>query len=216
MAFLDIFKKKQKENVGGMEDFMTLIRVYFQSVLAANLGISNLAALPDLLTFKRTLRVATVNNRLGIGEKKACAKMLKDLYGITDSFFKEIDSSIKKGCRTQNDVSRYLYLFQGFSQDLMMLMGNLLKWKFRIPGFLKKMMKKVTDATVHDILTKDTWSDGGVIKAVHSVRRYQQMLGFSEAWIQEYVYNLITLAKKEPTPSEEEVAKAEAKMRTRK
>ena len=98
----------------------------------------------------------------------------------------------------------------------MMLMGNLLKWKFRIPGFLKKMMKKVTDATVHDILTKDTWSDGGVIKAVHSVRRYQQMLGFSEAWIQEYVYNLITLAKKEPTPSEEEVAKAEAKMRARK
>ncbi len=216
MAFLDIFKKKRKENVGGMEDFMTLIRVYFQSVLAANLGISNLAALPDLLTFKRTLRVATVNNRLGIGEKKACAKMLKDLYGISDNFFKEIDLSIKKGCRTQNDVSRYLYLFQGFSQDLMMLMGNLLKWKFRIPGFMRKMMKKITDATVHDILTKDTWDDNSVVKAVHSVRRYQQMLGFSEAWMQEYVYNLITLAKKEPNPSEEEVAKAEAKAKARK
>ncbi|MBR1521013.1 MAG: hypothetical protein IJ635_07225 [Bacteroidaceae bacterium] len=216
MAFLDIFKKKRKENVGGMEDFMTLIRVYFQSVLAANLGISNLAALPDLLTFKRTLRVATVNNRLGIGEKKACAKMLKDLYGISDNFFKEIDQSIKKGCRTQNDVSRYLYLFQGFSQDLMMLMGNLLKWKFRIPGFMRKMMKKITDATVHDILTKDTWDDNSVVKAVHSVRRYQQMLGFSEAWMQEYVYNLITLAKKEPNPSEEEVAKAEAKAKARK
>ena len=54
MAFLDIFKRKKKENVGGMEDFMTLIRVYFQSVLASNLGISNLSALPDLLTFKRT------------------------------------------------------------------------------------------------------------------------------------------------------------------
>ena len=93
MAFLDIFKKKQ-ENVGGMEDFMTLIRVYFQSVLASNLGISNLNALPDLLTFKRTLHVATVNNRLGLGEKKACAKMLKDLYGISDNFFKEIDQSI--------------------------------------------------------------------------------------------------------------------------
>lgn len=216
MAFLDIFKKKRKENVGGMEDFMTLIRVYFQSVLAANLGISNLAALPDLLTFKRTLRVATVNNRLGVGEKKACAKMLQDLYGISDNFFKEIDLSIKKGCRTQNDVSRYLYLFQGFSQDLMMLMGNLLKWKFRIPCFMKKMMKKITDATVHDILTKDTWDDNSVVKAVHSVRRYQQMLGFSEAWMQEYVYNLITLAKKEPNPSEEEVAKAEAKVKARK
>lgn len=213
MALSDIFRKKKKENVGGMEDFMTLIRVYFQSVLAANLGISNLAALPDLLTFKRTLHVATVNNRLGLGEKKVCAKMLQDLYGISDNFFKEIDLSIKKGCRTQNDVNRYLYLFQGFTQDLMMLIGNLLKWKFRIPGFMKKLFKKVTDNTVHDILTKNTWSDGGITKAVFSVRKYQQMLGFSEAWIQEYVYNLITLAKKEPTPSSEEVAKAEAKMK---
>lgn len=215
MALLDIFKKKEKENVGGMEDFMTLIRVYFQSVLAANLGISNLAALPDLHTFKRTLRVATVNNRLGLGEKKACAQMLQNLYGISDEFFKEIDQSIKKGCRNQNDVSRYLFLFQGFSQDLMMLMGNLLKWKFRIPGFMKKMIKKVTDSTVHDILTKNTWNDSGVSKTVHSVRRAQQMLGFSEAWIQEYVYNLITLAKKEPNPSKEEVAKAEAKMKNK-
>lgn len=213
MAFLDIFKKKKKENVGGMEDFMTLIRVYFQSVLAANLGISNLAALPDLLTFKRTLRIATVNNKLGVGEKKACAKMLNDLYGISDNFFKEIDQSIKKGCRTQNDVSRYLYLFQGFTQETMMLMGNLLKWKFRIPGFMKKMVKNLTDSTVHDILTKDTWNDDGIRKSVFSVRRYQQMLGFSEAWIQEYTYNLITLAKKEPKPTDEEVAKAEAKMK---
>ena len=192
---------------------MTLIRVYFQSVLAANLGISNLSALPDLLTFKRTLHVATVNNRLGVGERKACMQMLQNLYGISDKFFKEIDLSIKKGCRNQNEVSRYLYLFQGFTQELMMLMGNLLKWKFRIPGFLRKLMKQVTDSTVHDILTKDSWSDGGVMKAVHSVRRYQQMLGFSEAWMQEYVYNLITLAKKEPNPTNEEVAQAEAKMK---
>ena len=213
MSFIDFFKKKQKANVGGMEDFMTLIRVYFQSVLAANLGISNVSALPDLIAFKRSLHVATVNNKLGVGEKKACQKMLQDLYGISDNFFKEIDQSIKKGCRTQNDVSRYLYAFQGFTQDTMMLVGNILKWKFRIPGFLKKMVKKLTDSTVHDILTKDTWDDDGVRKSVFSVRRYQQMLGFSEAWIQEYVYNLITLAKKEPNPSDEEVAKAQAKMK---
>ena len=95
----------------------------------------------------------------------------------------------------------------------MMLVGNLLKWKFRIPGFMKKMVKKLTDSTVHDILTKDTWDDEGVRKSVFSVRRYQQMLGFSEAWIQEYVYNLITLAKKEPTPSNEEMEKAQGKMK---
>ncbi|MCD8236525.1 MAG: hypothetical protein LUD00_07695 [Prevotellaceae bacterium] len=214
MGFLsNIFKKKETENAGGMEDFMTLIRVYFQSVLASNLGISNIAALPDMAAFKRSLHVATVNNKLGVGEKKVCSKMLKDIYGISDNFFKEIDTSIKKGCRNQNDVRNYLYMFQGYTQELMMLMGNLMKWKFRIPGFLKKAMRQMTDKTVHDIFTKDMWTDDGVRKAVFSVRRYQQLLGFSEAWTAEFVYNVIILAKKEPKPSDEDIKKAESKIK---
>lgn len=214
MSLLDIFKKKEKQDkVGGMEDFMTLIRVYFQSVLASNLGISNLAALPDMMAFKRSLHVATINNKLGLGEKKACSKLLKDLYGISDSFFKEIDNSIKKNCKNQTQVQSYLYTFQGFSQDLMMLMGNLLKWKFRIPSFMKKLVKTVIDNTVHDVLTKNSWSEDGVTRTVFAVRRYQQTLGFSEEWIKEYVYNIIVLAKKEGNPSDEEVAKAEAKLK---
>lgn len=216
MSLLDKILKRNKEeksNVGGMEDFMTLIRVYFQSVLAANLGISNLRQLPDLATFKRTLHVPTLNNRLGTGEKKACARMLQDLYGISDEFFKEIDLSIKKGCKNQTQVQNYLYAFQGFTQDLMMLMGNLLKWKFRIPSFMKGLFKKVVDNAVHDIMTKDTWSDQGVTRTVFAIRQYQNTLGFSEEWIKEYVYNIMTLAKKEPQPSDEDIAKAEAKMK---
>ena len=213
MGLADFFKKKQKANVGGMEDFMTLIRVYFQSVLAANLGISNVAALPDLIAFKRSLHVATVNNKLGVGEKKACQKMLQDLYGISDNFFKEIDQSIKKSCKNPNDVRNYMFLFSGFTQDLMMLVGNLMKWKFRIPSFLKKALKVMVEKTVNDIFTKNDWSDDGVRKAVAAVRKYQKSLGFSEAWVNEYVYNVITLAKKEPKPSQEEMEKAESKMK---
>ena len=213
MGLADLFKKKQKANVGGMEDFMTLIRVYFQSVLAANLGISNVAALPDLIAFKRSLHIATVNNKLGVGEKKACQKMLQDLYGISDNFFKEIDLSIKKSCKNVNDVRNYMFLFSGFTQDLMMLVGNLMKWKFRIPSFLKKALKVMVEKTVNDIFTKNDWSDDGVRKTVASVRKYQKTLGFSQAWINEYVYNVITLAKKEPKPSQEEMEKAENKMK---
>lgn len=213
MGLADLFKKKQKANVGGMEDFMTLIRVYFQSVLAANLGISNVAALPDLIAFKRSLHIATVNNKLGVGEKKACQKMLQDLYGISDNFFKEIDGSIKKSCKNVNDVRNYMFLFSGFTQDLMMLVGNLMKWKFRIPSFLKKALKVMVEKTVNDIFTKNDWSDDGVRKTVAAVRKYQKSLGFSQAWINEYVYNVITLAKKEPKPSQEEMEKAESKMK---
>ena len=74
-----IFGKKsadEQQKTGGMEDFMTLIRVYFQAAMASDLGITNLAALPDLRVFKTTLHVPTVNNRLGVGERSRCKKML--------------------------------------------------------------------------------------------------------------------------------------------
>ena len=96
MGFLTkIFSKKNENSrVGGMEDYMTLVRVYFQASMAANLGITNLAMLPDLRTFKATLHVPTVNNKLGLGEKAHCRKMMKQLYGTDDIFFKEIDAEV--------------------------------------------------------------------------------------------------------------------------
>jgi len=73
-------KAGEQQTTGGMEDFMTLIRVYFQAAIAAELGITNLSMLPDLRVFKTTLRVPTINNRLGVGEKARCRKMLKEIY----------------------------------------------------------------------------------------------------------------------------------------
>lgn len=204
--FSKIFGKKQAEEaegtvrVGGMEDFMTLIRVYYQAVMAAQLGISNINFLPDMAVFKRTLKIPTQNNKLGLAEKARCKKMLTDIYGLNDSFFKEIDNSIKKNCKNVNDIKTYLFMFQGFSQDLMMLIGNLMQWKFRMPGIFKKMLRNMTEKTVHDILTKMTWKDDSVHKTCITIRQYQHSLGYSESWIAEYVYNIVLLAKKEPKP----------------
>ena len=188
--------------VGGMEDFMTLIRVYYQSVMAAQLGISNINFLPDMAVFKRTLKVPTQNNKLGIAEKSRCKKMLSDIYGLSDGFFKEIDASVKRNCRNVNDVKNYLFMFQGFSQDLMMVVGNLMQWKFRLPGFMKKALRNMTAKTIHDILTKTVWKDESVRKTCSNIRKYQHTLGYTEEWITEYVYTIVVLAKKEPKPKE--------------
>ena len=198
--FSKLFKKNSDETpkAGGIEDFMTLIRVYFQAALAADLGISNLAALPDLRVFKTTLHVPTVNNKLGVGERSKCKKMLKDIYNLDDDFFKEIDKSIRKRCRKLQDVQPYMIQFQGFSQDLMMLMGNLMKYKLRLPGFMKKAMYAMTEKTVGQIFTKNDFTDPGVIKTVLQVREYARRLEFSQAWITHFVYTVVMLAKKEP------------------
>lgn len=197
--FSKLFGKKESEvKVGGMEDFMTLIRVYFEASLAVNLGINNLGMLPDLRTFKTTLRVPTLNNKLGLGEKNQCRKMMREMYGLGDDFFKEIDQSMRKNCRKIQDVQPYMVQFQGFSQDLMMLVGNLMKFKLRLPFFMKKAIYTMTEKTVSDLFTKNDYTDPGVIKAVMAVRQYDKRLGFSQKWITDFVYQVVMLAKKEP------------------
>ena len=199
-----LFGNKDEQKVGGMEDFMTLIRVYFQAAMAADLGITNLAALPDLRVFKTTLKVATINNKLGVGERSRCKNMLKSMYGMNDEFFKEIDASLRKRCKKVQDAQTYLLQFQGFTQDIMMLTGNLMKFKLRLPGFMKKAIYTMTEKTVNDIFNKNDFTDPAVLKSIVAVREYNRRLGFSQKWVTDFVYKVVMLAKKEPKPAQDE------------
>lgn len=211
--FSKLFSRNDEDKkVGGMEDYMTLVRVYFQAALASQLGITNLAMLPDLRVFKTSLHVPTVNNRLGIGEKAQVKKMMKNLYDTDDNFFKEIDASIRKNCQKLQDVNTYLIQFQNFTQDLMMLMGNLMKFKLRLPSFMKKTLYKLTAQTVDDIFNKNDFSDAGVLKTVVGLRHFNTRLKFSQQWVTDFTFQVLMLAKKEPRPSDEEVEKAKQKM----
>ena len=201
--FSNLFGRKSadtEQKVGGMEDFMTLIRVYFQAVIASDLGITNLNALPDLRVFKVTLRVPTQGGKLGLGEKARCKKMLKELYEMDDDFFKEIDQSIRHRCKKIQDVQTYLLQFQTYVQDVMMLSGNLMKFKLRLPSFFKGAIRTATEKTVHDIFMKNDYKDASVLKTVVSVRELDKRLGFSEKWTTDFVYRVVMLAKKEKQP----------------
>ena len=54
--FAKLFNKNSEEvSSKNVEDFVSLTRVYFQSVIAANLGITNIRFVPDVANFKRLL-----------------------------------------------------------------------------------------------------------------------------------------------------------------
>ncbi|EFB93600.1 hypothetical protein HMPREF0647_02555 [Prevotella bivia DNF00320] len=203
--FSKLFNKNEEgsQGVGGMEDYMTLVRVYFQASLASHLGITNLAMLPDLRTYKQTFHIPTVNNKLGVGEKASVSKTMKNIYQLDDNFFSEIDKSIKKNCKKIQDIQTYLIQFQGYTQELMMLIGNLMKFKLRVPGFFKKVIYSMTAKTVNDIFEKNDYSDPGVIKSVLAVRQYNKRLGFSQKWTTDFIHQIVLLAKKEPKAAEE-------------
>ena len=198
MSLFGLFKKKSDETkVGNVEDFISLTRVYFQSVIATNLGITNIRFLPDVANFKRLFKIPTQGGKLGLAEKSASRKMLMQDYGLNESFFKEIDASVKRNCRTQNDIQSYLFMYQGFSNDLMMLMGNLMQWKFRFSMLVKKLLYNQTAKTIHEIVTRSEWKEVSVQKTAWSIRKYKETLGYSEEWMTDFVYNVVLLAKED-------------------
>ena len=123
---------------------------------------------------------------------------------MDDDFFKEIDQSLRRRCKKIQDAQTYLLQFQGFTQDIMMLTGNLMKFKLRLPGFMKKALYTMTEKTVNDIFNKNDFSDAGVMKTVVAVREYNRRLGFSQKWVTDFVYKVVMLAKKEPRPAEDD------------
>ena len=202
MNFISKLFKKEKEQdneqiKGSVEEFVSLVRVYYQAVMAVNLGVTNLNILADMALFKRMLKIPTQNNKLGVAEKSKVRKVLMQDYDLSESFFKEIDASVKKCCKNQNDIKTYFFMFQGFNNDLFSLLGNLMQWKFRLALLLKKLLYNQTAKTVHEILTRSEWNDVSVQKAAWSVRKYAATLGYSEQWITDFVYNVVLLARED-------------------
>jgi hypothetical protein len=193
--FSKIFRKNGEESKPktGVEDFASLTRVYFQSVIATQMGITNLRVLPDIANFKRLFKIPTQGGKLGTAEKSASRKMLMQDYAMSENFFKEINHSIHVNCHSQNDVSPYLYMYQGFSNDLMMLTGTLMQYKLRMPSCFKKTIYTMTQQTVHKICTKLIWKKDDIHKTAAGVRQLKERLGYSEEWMTEYVYRILML-----------------------
>ena len=80
--------------------------------MAVQLGITNINMLSDMALFKRMLKIPTQNNKPGIAEKARVRKILMQDYAMKESFFKEIEASVKKNCKSQNDIKSY-FSFSG-------------------------------------------------------------------------------------------------------
>ena len=78
-----------------------------------------------------------------------------------------------------------------------------MKFKLRLPSFMKKALYAMTEKTVMDIFNKNDYKDAGVVKTVMAIRQYDKRLGFSQKWITDFVYQVVMLAKKEPKAGED-------------
>ena len=199
-------KKKNEKSTEEIENLMLLLRVYFQATIAAQTGFNNIKVLNDLRFFKQTYHIATLNNKIGLSEKKQCQKMLQSIYGFSDRFFSEIDSSMKKSCRTIQDFQPYMLKYQDFTQNILMLIPNLVGRKLAVLRFFPKLMKESINKSIHKILTQTDWKDPSTRIAAIAVRKEQTSLRYSEAWICEFVNTIIPLGLKSQGAQNEEQA----------
>lgn len=208
MNIFKLFSKKKKEekSTEEIENLMLLLRVYFQATIAAQTGFNNIKVLNDLRFFKQTYHIATLNNKIGLSEKKQCQKMLQSIYGFSDRFFSEIDSSMKKSCRTIQDFQPYMLKYQDFTQNILMLIPNLVGKKLAVLRFFPKLMKESINKSIHKILTPTDWKDPSTRIAAIAVRKEQTSLRYSEAWICEFVNTIIPLGLKSQGAQNEEQA----------
>jgi hypothetical protein len=208
MNIFKLFSKKKKEekSTEEIENLMLLLRVYFQATIAAQTGFNNIKVLNDLRFFKQTYHIATLNNKIGLSEKKQCQKMLQSIYGFSDRFFSEIDSSMKKSCRTIQDFQPYMLKYQDFTQNILMLIPNLVGRKLAVLRFFPKLMKESIDKSIHKTLTQTDWKDPSTRIAAIAVRKEQTSLRYSEAWICEFVNTIIPLGLKSQGAQNEEQA----------
>lgn len=188
----------QQQNNDYADNFRDLIQVYFQSIFASQFGITQIKLFPELVMFRRKFKVPSSNNRLGVAEKKESQRMLMEIYGVKEIFFKEIDASIRRKCHNTNDINAYLPRFQSFAQNLLMVITNVNQWKLRAALLVKKVLLSVVKTSVNDIMTKNDWKDNGIRKTCISIRKSSQSLGFSQDWMVEYAFRILLLARKQP------------------
>ena len=186
---------------GRMEEYMTLIRVYYQAVIVVNLGITNIQAVPDMAMFKRSLKIPTTNGRLGVAEKARARKMLMDIYGLSASFFDEVDASLKRGCKKPADIQTYLHAFQGFSNNLVTLLGSVMQWQLRIPALFRKTLFSATQKAMREVADPNKfWKKEDVRPLVKETQKLKERLRYSEQWMAEFVFPVILIAKNSKRP----------------
>ncbi|MCQ2225401.1 MAG: hypothetical protein MJZ14_06710 [Paludibacteraceae bacterium] len=199
MGLSDFLKKKRQakeEKVKEkLQNFMTLVNVYIQASSAATLGIVNLQALPQLKVLKQKFKIPTEGGRLGLAEKKYVAKLMDTEYKLKESFFNEIDSSIKKNCKKVNDLQPYGIWFQSLLQDIMTAISLDMQAGLRLPMVFRKWMKSMMKDSIHKIVSGGVMKSADLMKMAANVRTYKEKLNLSEDWLLEICYVYVVLAR---------------------
>ncbi len=180
-----------------VEEFISLIRIYYQASIVAHVGITNLNVVPEFAMYKRVMRIPTVSGKVGIAERSHVRKFMISNYKMPESFFKEIDASIRRNCKGLRDVQGYFFLFGNFTNDLMTYLSTQAQWKLQAAMIFKSFLRPTVKSVVHKMLNKNDWSDAVAARSANKLRASVAQLAYSSDWIVEFAYQVFSESKKD-------------------
>lgn len=197
--FSRLFGRKKDENAKSkkeiaqenVETFMSLISTYNQAFVVLQFGITNLKMVPEFATFKRMMKIPTTGGKLGLSEKTYIKKMMGTEYGMPETFFKEIDSSIRRNCKNVQHVQSYFFAFGNFSNDLLNHLYSENQVKLQSAMLMKKSMRSTIASLIDKTMTKTNWKSSETANAVNKLKATAATLGFSNDWMTEFVYQIL-------------------------
>lgn len=180
-----------------VEEFISLIRVYYQASIVAHVGITNLNVVPEFAMYKRVMRIPTLNGRIGIAERSHIRKFMVANYKMNESFFKDIDASIRKNCKGLRDVQGFFFLFGNFTNDLMTYLSTQAQWRLQGAMLFRPILRSTVKAVVNKMFTKDDWSDATAARTAKKLRLAASQLGYGSDWVVEFAYQVFSETKKD-------------------
>ncbi len=190
-------KVADDDSQSNVEEFISLIRIYYQASIAAHVGITNLNIVPELAMYKRVMRIPTTGGKLGVGEKAHVRKFMIAAYKMEEGFFKEIDSSIRRNCKGLRDVQGFFFLFGNFTNDLMTYMSTQSQWKLQGAMMFKSLLRSTVKSIISKMMTKNDWSDATAARSANKLRALTAQLGYSQEWVVEFTFQVFSESKKD-------------------
>ncbi|MFI3319364.1 MAG: hypothetical protein SNH01_01140 [Rikenellaceae bacterium] len=192
-------KKKEEQQAdvqSQVEEFVSLIGIYNQAFVMTHVGITNIKMFPDLMMYKQVMHIPTVGGKVGVGEKAYIKKWMMAEYGMDETFFKEIDSSIRRNCKGMKDVQSYFLQFGAFTNDFLTHLYSEHQMKISASIFIKKMLRSTVESAVDKMMSNTVWKKFETNTAVARIQNSVKSFGFSKKWMSEFAYQVLILSKK--------------------
>ena len=179
-----------------VEEFVSLIGIYNQASIVVHIGITDLKMVPEFAAYKRAMRIPTIGGKLGLAEKSQIKKMMVADYQMDESFFKEIDASVRRSCKNIRDVQAYFFAYGNFTNDLLTFLYTQYQWKLQGSMLIKRLLRSTVASSVEKLMTKTTWKDHSTTVSANKIKNTAITMKFSNQWMTELVYQILVQSKK--------------------